>query len=345
MHIRQTSRTLARLLKVFLGTSLSVLVTRAHADPAMPPLELLYSADARLITAELVEINPAGRLVFKRLRVFGNTSGVPELVDAAITTRAFESAKLGEHYIVGYTTFQNDKQYPAGITPSRKDTVVISSSGLDPALFLDSPELRKILDIAATERGRESTKLRQILLKTFDGNEPRLQRLAAAQFALDSEMSGKLSEKDTLILRAAALNENINPTTRSLLITAAADRPDDFGGWAGEAINKALEITPVDGYPDGAADHTGLVLLCFSEASARGIQVPFQSLVRWLRSSHQLYLERATTLLDSLYPERRKSAFETALGESDPNSATHQFLNRKLREIDQKDVRADAQSH
>ncbi len=345
MHTRQASCTLARLLKVFLGTSLSALATLAHADPATPPLERLYSADARLISGELVEINPAGRLVFKRLHVFGNTSGVPDHVDAAITTRAFENAKLGEHYIVGYTTFQNDKQYPAGITPSRKDTVVISSSGLDPALFLDSPELRKILDIAATERGRESTKLRQILLKTFDGNEPRLQRLAAAQLALDSEMSDKLSGKDKIILREAALNEHINPTTRSLLITAAADRPDDFGGWAGEAINKILEITPVDGYPSRAEDHTGLILLSFDEASARKIQIPFQSLVRWLRSSHQLYLERASTLLDSLYPERRESAFGTALGESDPNSATHQFLNRKLREIDQKDVRTDAQSH
>ncbi|HET9033064.1 MAG TPA: hypothetical protein VFN25_09175 [Dokdonella sp.] len=270
---------------------------------------------------------------------------MPELIDASVTTNALKHARIGEHYIVAYTTSSYDKQYPEGITPSRKRTSVISSSGLDPAMFVDSPELRRILDLAATERGRESTKLRRLLLKTFSEDTPVLQRLAAGQFALDTEMSAKLSSREKSLLQAAAFNDQINPTTRSLLITAAVNRPNDFGTWATGAINKVLENTPVDGYPTGTADHTGLVLLAFTEAMDRGIEVPYQTLARWLRSSHQLYLERASSLLQMRYPERSRSAFEEALGKTDPESKAYRFLEGKLRDVKRQDVGTDAQKH
>lgn len=345
MRSCQSLRALSRLTKIILGASFLFLTQLALAGPAEPPLELLLSADSRLVSATLIEINPTGRLVFKREEVFGKSNDVPELIDVSVTTQAMQIARIGERYIVGYARFHHDKRHPAGLTPSRKDAHVISSSGLDPAMFVDSPELRSILELGASEHGRESGKLRRLLLATFAQDQPALQRLAAGQFAHDREMSHTLSANEKNTLRKIAFNDQINPTTRSLLISAAADRPDDFGGWAGDVINKVLEITPVDGYPDGAADPTGLVLLSFDEASTRGIMVPFQSLSRWLHSTHQLYLERASTLLESLYPERRRSAFEAALGNTDSATPTYQFLKEKLREVDRQDVVTDAQKH
>jgi hypothetical protein len=333
MHTRHCFRALARLTRFSICIFLLSVAMPAMADPAKPPLELLFSPESRVLSAELVEINPAGRLVFKRGKVFGKFKDVPELIDAAASTAAMHDARIGEHYIIGYALLAYDKQYPQGIAPSRKGTVLISSIGLDPALLADTPDLRRILQRAATEHGRESKKLRQLLLATFSQEAPALQRLAAGQFALDTEMSGKLNEEEKSVLQHATFNEKINPTTRSLLITAAADRPSDFGPWAELAINKVLEIAPVDGYPAGTADHTGLILLAFREASDRGIQVPIQTLTRWLRSSRQLYLEEASTLLQMLYPERRKAAFEQALRESPPGTLTQRFLEGKLREF------------
>lgn len=338
MLTRQSPRAFIRLLQSLFCLCFLPLSIHVFAGPAEPPLELLFSPESRLVGATLVEINPAGRLVFKRDKVYGESTDVPELIDAGVGVKALKTAKIGEHYIVGYTTFHHDKQYPAGITPSRKTTNVISSIGLDPALFVDSAELRKILTLAATEHGRESSKLRGLLLNTFGEDKPALQRLAAGQIARDADMSAALNAKGRSIVKKAAFNKLINPTTRSLLITAAADRPGDFGPWAADAVNEVLEITPVDGYPDGTEDHTGLVLLSFDEATTWGYDVPFQSLTRWLASTHQLYLERAAALLIKLYPERSKPAFETALAKSIDNTLTHQFLEGKLRELNRHDV-------
>lgn len=332
MRNRHSCRAIIRLFNAALIASMLALVAPVWAGPAKPPLELLFAPDSRVMMGTLVEINPAGRLVFKREKVFGNFKDIPELVDTEVTTRGLEIAQMGQRYIVGYTTFHHDRQYPAGVAPTRKGTSILSSSGLDPALFVDSPELRRILELASTERGRESSQLRQLLLQTFAESNPALQRLAAAQFGLDTAMSSKLNGKDKAILQRAATSEHVNPTTRSILITAAADRPADFGPWAADAINKALEITPVDGYSPEAPDPTGLVLLAFDEAGARGVVVPFESLTRWLRSSQQLYLERSAGLLETLYPERSKAAFEEVLGADDTNPATRRFLEAKLRE-------------
>ncbi len=336
---RQSCRAIIRLCNFVLIASIVALATPVWAGPAVPPLELLFAPESRLIVGTLVEINPAGRLVFKREKVLGEIKDAPELVDAGVTTQALESARMGQRYIVGYTTFHHDHQYPAGIAPTRKGTDVISSSGLNPALFVDTPGLRRILELAATERGRESSKLRQLLLQTFAESDPALQRLAAAQFALDTAMSGKLNAAGKSVLQRAANSDQTNPGTRSILIGAAADRPDDLGSWAGDAINKVLEITPVDGYPSKAADPAGLVLLSFDEASTRGIHVPFESLTRWLHSSQQLYLERASALIETLYPERARPAFEEALGDADP--ATRQFIEARLRQSDRKEAEPD----
>jgi hypothetical protein len=345
MHTRHSSSALVRLTCKLLGAGLLIFSMLAFAGPATPPLELIFSNEARLVGAELVEISPAGRLVFKREKVFGRAADVPDFIDVAGTARALDTAQVGKHYIFAYTRLGYDKQYPEGVTPSRKGTILISSLGLDPALFMNTRELRSILQLASTEKGRESRKLHRLLLNTFSEDAPALQRLAAGQFALDTEMSSKLTVEGRSVLKSAALNEKINPTTQSLLITAAADRPNDFGPWAADAITKVLEFTPVDGYPDGAADHTGLVLLCFDEASNRGFQVPFKTLARWLRSSQQLYLERAARLIEKLYAERRKSAFENALGEASPDSATRRFLEGKLRDLNRRDAVGDAHAH
>ncbi len=334
MHKRQCSRAIARLFNFLAVTTILALGTSAWAGPAVPPLELLFAPESRLVMGTLVEINPAGRLVFKREKVYGVHQDVPELIDAAVTSNALDDARLKQRYIVGYTTFQNDRQYPAGITPPRKATNVISSSGLDPAVFPDSPELRRILDLAASERGRVSRALRRLLLQTFATDDAALQRLAAAQFALDTAMSGKLDAAGKAILQRAALSDAINPTTRSLLITAAADRPDDFGPWAAEAINKVLEITPVDGYPSESRGPAGLVLLAFDEASDRGIHVPFASLTRWLRSPQRLYLERASGLIESMYRGRAKAAYEAVLGDAGADPAARQFLEARLRDTE-----------
>ena len=330
MHNRQSSRAIARLFKFLAITTILALGTSAWAGPAVPPLELLFAPESRLVMGTLVEINPAGRLVFKREKVFGTHKDVPELIDVAVTSNALDDARIKQRYIVGYTTFHNDRQYPAGITPPRKSTIVISSSGLDPAVLVDSPELRRILDQAASERGRESDSLRRLLLQTFAGDDAALQRLAAGQFALDTGMSGKLEAADKAILRHVALSDEINPTTRSLLITAAADRPGDFGPWAAEAINKVLEITPVDGYSSASRGPTGLVLLAFDEASAKGIHVPFESLTRWLRSPDRLYLERASGLIESMYQVRARAAYEAVLGEAGADPAARRFLEARL---------------
>ena len=77
MHNRQSSRAITRLFKFLAITTILAFGTSAWAGPAVPPLELLFAPESRLVMGTLVEINPAGRLVFKREKVFGTHKDVP----------------------------------------------------------------------------------------------------------------------------------------------------------------------------------------------------------------------------------------------------------------------------
>ena len=323
-------------------TALLIAANSAVAAPAEAPFSLLYSPETRLVLGEVTEINPAGRIVFKRIRVFDKSTDVPELVDVIVGETELASVRLGETYVVGYSLFHHDRK-AGGVAPNRKGAILITSVGLEPALFRDAPVIRKILSLADSEHGRESRQMRRLLIDALSGSNRPLQLLAAGQLAYDIELGERLDSRDRDVIARVGLASGTDNRVRGLLISAAATRPGELGNWSGDAIREVLASTPVGGYPSGAMDPTGLVLLAFAEAHVEGVQVPLGSVTRWLRSPHRLLVEKSRVLLGAKFPADAKKALEEARDDPTLIQETRTYIDDQLRQFERQDAGSGAQ--
>lgn len=278
----------------------------AWASPVEPPLHLLFSGKNRLIAGTVKEINPPDRLVFARSEVFGGHDDVPELIDVIVSPDAVRSAALGGHYVFAYTTIHRDKRFPGRIALNKQGAVLISSTGVEPALFPDTRPLRRVLSAADSAEKRDSAALLRLLLKTLKGKDAKLQYLAAAQIALDSDLGNRLSKRDQAVLRKVASDARAPATTRYTLLHAALMHPERYGRWHIPVAGELLASTPLDGYPQGSGDPTELILLAFDIAQLPEAEVPEPAIARWQASQQPLFRELATRVLEARYPGKER---------------------------------------
>lgn len=333
-RIRLALHRLVLPLAVALGLGASVL----SAKPVEPPLELLYSGDNRLIAGSLVEINPAGRLVFQRKDVLDGKPRPPEKVDVRVPSALLDRVKLGERYIVGYAAGQKDPRDPLHRIQNPDGPQLIVSIGLDPALFRDTPQTRAILATARSERGRESRKMFDQLMKALGGTDRALQDLAAGQIALDAELGERLREHGHAAVEKAARDPATPPDVRASLLQSAARRPQDFGDWWQDAGIGLVTTTPIGGYSDASSDPSNLVLTTLELLDQHAAKVPPDALKRWVWSANPALAERASLMLRRQSAALERSTIQQALADPALPATTRKFLESHLRRLDRLDA-------
>ncbi|MEZ5460773.1 hypothetical protein [Dokdonella sp.] len=306
----------------------------ALAGTVEPPLHMLFSDKNRLVVGTVSEINPPNRIVFKREKVFGGHDDVPELVDLIADFPAMKNAEMGERYVFAYGLIERDKRAPAGVVLNKKGATIITSLGLEPAMFRDTRDLRKILDASNTEEKRDSRALLDLLLKTLKRDDIQLRSLAAAQIALDADLGKLLDDKDRQQIRSVAANPETTTETRRVLLQAAFLYPSLYGTWWQPEAKEVLATTPLDGYPEGAWDPTGLVLLAFGVVEKPEVQLPRDSLIRWLRSPQPLFRERSLALIGNKFPDQEREMVEEVLNDPSLNAGSRTYLDDQMRRLD-----------
>lgn len=317
-------------------------VPPACAEHVEAPVELLFAPGNMLVAGTVVEINPAGRLVFERKDVLGGHGRPPDMIDVRVPKLALDGAKLGERYIFGYSLARADARDPTRVVANPDGAVLISSIGLDPALFRDTPIAREILRKGRSEHGRESRRFFDLLMKGLAGGERSLQMLAAGEIALESEIGERVQESGHALIEKVARDANTSPDVRASLLQSASERPSELGDWWQTATMDVVTTTPVGGYAGGASDPTGLVLLALEVLDKHAVKVAPDALKRWLGSSRTPLVERACLMLRRESPALERSAINAALADSRLPDPTRKFLNDHLRRLDLMDSRVKA---
>lgn len=334
MTTLQTCRARLRILLTSTLAGVAWLATAAQAGPVEPPLHLLFSGQNRLVVGTVTEINPPSRIVFKRQEVFGDHADVPELVDLLAEVSSVNGVKLGDRYVFAYAIIKRDKRAPGGVVRDTKSSMILSSLGVEPALFRDTGQLRAILDAADTEEKRDSRSLLDLMLKTLKKGDTQLKDLAAAQIALDADLGKLLDNKDRAFIGKVAGDSGYTTAARSVLLQAAFLFPDLYGAWWLPVTKEVLATTPLDGYPEGAWDPTGLVLLAFGLLENPQVLLPMDSIARWLRSPHALFRERSLALLASKFPGQERKAIEKVLNDPSLNAESRKYLDDQMHRLD-----------
>ncbi len=196
------------------------------------------------------------------------------------------TVKVGERYIFGYTNLHTDPRNPTRATIDPAGAVLLTSIGLDPALFRDTPAARAILKAGRSEHGRESRSLFDQLLKALNGADPALQTLAAGEFAQEPEFGERLREDGgQAVIEKTVRNAAVPPGVRSTLLVAAATRPHDFGDWWPSAAIDLVTNTPIGGYSTEAADPYDLVLTALALLDKQATKLSPDALQRWVWSA------------------------------------------------------------
>jgi len=316
----------------------------SRAERVEPPLELLYGPGNMLVAGPVVDINPNGRVVFQRKEVLGGKERPPEQIDVRVPAATSRTVKVGERYIFGYTNLRTDPRNPTRATLDPQGAVLLTSIGLDPALFHDTPEARAILKAGRSEHGRESRSLFDQLLKALNGPDPALQMLAAGEFAQEPEFGERLREDGgQAVVEKTVRNAAVPPGVRTTLLVAAATRPGDFGGWWVAAATDLVTNTPVGGYSDTTADPYDLVLTALALLDKQAMKLSPDALRRWVWSPSPLLAERASVMLRRQSPALERSTIQQALADPKLPENTRKFLDDHLRRLDRLDARSKTQ--
>lgn len=314
----------------------------AFAGSLEAPLELLYNPGNQLVAGSLVEINPGGRLVFQRKEVLGGRARPPELIDVRAPKATLDAVKTGERYIFGYAFSRSDPRDPLRTVVDPEGPVLLTSIGLEPALFRDTREVRAILKAGRTERRRESRRFFDLLMQALAGPDRALQNLAAGELAQDREVREHLREGGQPVVERVVGDASTPSGVRSTLLLAAATRPGDFGGWWQDAALKIVETTPAGGYTPEASDPTGLVLVAFEALDRHAVRIPPDALKRWVSGDTPLLAERASLMLRRESPAMERSTIQQALADPKLPEQTRKFLSDHLRRLDRLDAGSKA---
>lgn len=309
-----------------------------HGKPIEPPLERLYSDDNRLVAGSLIEINPDGRLVFQRRDVLDGKRRPPEKIDVRVPQAALAGVKLGERYIFGYAFGQQDPRNPLGRVANPDGPQLLVGIGLDPGLFRDTPAAREIFGTARSEYGRESRKMLDLLTNALSGPDRALRNLAAGQFALDAEIGERLRERGHAAVEKAARDSSTSADTRAYLLQAAAQRPQDLGGWWQDLAVDLVTTTPTGGYSTSPEGLMNLALTALDLLDQHAITVPPGALKRWVWSENPALAERASLMLRRQSPALERSTIQQALADPALPAATRKFLEGHLRRLDRLDA-------
>lgn len=320
-------------VRALLAFALPFATAPVFAEPVPSPLELLHTPGNFLIVGTVAEINPDGRLVFKRDDVLFGKPRPPELVDVRVSASTLAATRLGERYIVGYSMYRPNARL-GKMLANPDGATLLDSIGLEPALFRDAPPIRSILDAGRSEHGRESRRFYDLIMQALGGGDPQLQNLAAGEIALDRELFGRVRTDGLAAVEQAARDPKTSPHARLLLLRTAATHSGYLGEWAGTAAREIVENTPVDGYSGDTSDLPGLVLAALEVLDMGKTEISASSLQRWLHAANAALVEQAVVMLRRVSPATERRAVMDALSDPHLPAQGRVFLEDRLRRLD-----------
>ncbi len=315
-----------------------VLATPARAERIEPPLELLHDPVNMLIVGTASETNAsASRVVFEYKSLL---SGNPKFliqneIDVLVPNDVIARIVIGKQYIVGYGLFAEDPRRPGRLIGRHQGATMIVSPGLDPALFADTPEVRRILDLGKSERATESHDAVKLLITALQSDDAQLKNLAANELALEPALREKIRAQDRTAIEAFVRDPAAPPLARAPLLEAAAQHADAFGpSWALDTSRDLLSTTSID-VADRSEDLVMLIRVAFSLlGQSPANRVPELALARWTRSDSTALIEPALRLLHQQYPDSERGVVEDALNDAATPVQAKEFLRGYLRRMD-----------
>ncbi len=301
---------------------------------AIPPPGMFLFRPEHVVVAAVVEARPgAGTL---ELRITETLSGHAESQRIVVNSSPawLVDVRKGAHVLVGFTPYQRSQFQPKAVELRPEGPVIVSSTGLEPALFSDTPQARALIAAAhETSRNRSSAPLAQII-RGLGSDDRQIQNFCAAELSLRVELQQNLGNAERKQIADFLVDSSTHPAARALLLRAAAAAPDQFGAdWPLVSALAILDSTPVDSVEAPPGFMPNLVYTAFEVLERAHRDVPLATAQRWVYSGHAALMEAALLSIRRSEPDAERRIAEQALESSTLSAPGREFLRDHLRRL------------
>lgn len=303
-----------------------------RSAPIPPPFHALYDPLNVVVSARLLAVEADGRLLLERIEVLHGDE-VPERIEIAAPMHVQTAAVPGRDYLVGYTPYRRDSSRVRTIIVAPDGPRLLVSPGLEPALYPDEPDYRRLILYGRGGRIDHREDAVAVMLAALTDARAPMRELAAAQLALDPALSVRLSQSELKSVRATLTDPATPWIARAWLYDWAGREPERFDpSWLRRASARLLALAPLH-ESDGDGTAGQLVNAIFVQADLRAWRLPEPALVRWLDSDSTALAELALLQLRRQSPSREARVLDQALARTDLEPQMRHFLEGHQRRL------------
>jgi hypothetical protein len=286
------------------------------------------------VAAELHRIERADVLVLAKLADVAGPAPAPPEVAVRVPEWLPARLAIGDHYVVAYSAVATDPTQARALMVDPQGPRILTSSGLEPALFADTPQAREWLGDYPRAAVATSAAYRRRVLDGLEATDAQWRRYFAAELALRPQLAETLRGRDRDRVRAFVASADAPPSARALLLGAALEQPEAYDAPRLDAVVREILATlPVEGI--GAPDDGRAVLAhtAFTWCTERKLAFAPERLARWLVSDQAPLVEAALLAIRRSAPHRERALAEAALEQSLLPVTTRTFLREHLRRL------------
>lgn len=298
-----------------------------------PPSEFLFKAENAMVAGEVTAVSADGTLT---VRVAQTLHGAAAPVELSVRSSPqwLAQFKPKQRVLVGYTLYGRSPTRPKTLELRPEGAVILVSAGLEPALYHDTPDARAMLARAPNEAFAGTRPWLDRILEGLQSKGLPQQNFFAAELVLRKPLHALLGPRDRERIAHVVNDRAAHPSARSLLLSAAAAHPEQFGmQWPAEAALGIVAGTPLDQVDAELSLLPNLVHIAFHVLEKGDRKVPFASARRWLVSEQMGLVEAALLAIRRSAPERERKAAEQALARAGLAPASREFLRDHLRRL------------
>ncbi|MEO7916640.1 MAG: hypothetical protein ABIR16_03270 [Dokdonella sp.] len=305
------------------------------AEKVKPPTIILGEPTTNIVVAEYKEAGPYNRIVFSKVRVLKSRDDVPALIDIAKPDLR-KPLVAGQSYVIAYTPYAEDRFERIGVNP--RGANFISSPGLEPALFADTPDNEALLmwridedeDGEAEEEGERDSPAAEAampkLLQMLASTDSQRRAFAAAEIAYRAKLVAALDAAQQKALQRFVIDDAGPDGSRALILAAAAAMPAKsvaVRGWNDLAVD-LLENSALTDSTEAGRSRLIIAALSYPPTLERARDGKLHG--RWLRSDNIALVEAAANMLQQRSVDVARSAVAEALAESSLPPETRTYL-------------------
>lgn len=329
---------LKRLLQLLLLTGCAICAlggTTLWAPPLPPPAKALQNARTQVVVGSYL-----GRLADGRYR-FGAVVNVrgPDAPPEELLVRGPDwlSAWMSQDqsYLFAYSAYVRNPRFRKETLVDTNGPQLLDGPGLEPAVFLDAPDLRTELLHAFDQETLHSDEFLSRVIAGLRSTDVQLQNFYATEVSLLAELGQRKDPELVGAVKSLLDNADGHASARAALLRLVAAHEDVYSrAYLAEAVQRVLAQAPLTGYQDLQPRSGELVGMALQFAAARKLPVALTALERLVGCDSAPLAEAALLAIRALDPARERAAALNAMKLTQLPATSREFLLDHLRRLD-----------